>query len=483
MTRYASRPVRWILATCALLVFKVAASSPLSDAEILDVLKTRVDVEKQSVGIVVGVMDLKGQRVISHGVASRESQRRVDGDSVFEIGSITKVMTSLILLDMVAKGEVNLSDPVAQFLPPTVTVPSRNGRQIALSDLANHTSGLPRMPGNFTPKDPANPYADYTTEQLYSFLSNYQLPRDIGSKAEYSNLGVGLLGQTLARKAGTDFETLLRARITQPLAMPSTAITLTEAMRQRLALGHTSNGEVVANWDIPTLAGAGAVRSSVNDMLRYLSATMGLTPTPLTAAVERGRLALEADPKMLLGWSVTKKYGSEILSKDGGTGGYCSFIGYDRASGLGVVVLSNSNTSVIDVGHKILNRQFRLLQYVPPKELVSALDSRGYEHAVEVYETLKKSDADFHLREDVANEWGYALLANNRVPQALAVFQLNVFLYPKSANAYDSLAEAHEKSSDNASAIANYQRSLALDPTNSHAAERLKALGSTPSRQ
>ncbi len=103
---------------------------------------------------------------------------------------------------MVQRGEVALTDPVAKYLPPEVKMPERGGKQITLEDLATHTSGLPRMPTNFTPKDPANPYADYSVEQMYQFLSAYQLTRDIGSQYEYSNLGGGLLGHALARRAG-----------------------------------------------------------------------------------------------------------------------------------------------------------------------------------------------------------------------------------------------------------------------------------------
>src|SRR5205085_8424519 len=111
--------------------------------------------------------------------------------TIFEIGSATKVFTSLLLADMVQRGQVALDDPVAKYLPPTVKMPERHGRSITLVDLATHTSGLPRLPTNMTPKNQANPYADYSVEQLYQFLSNYQLTRDVGSQYEYSNLGGG----------------------------------------------------------------------------------------------------------------------------------------------------------------------------------------------------------------------------------------------------------------------------------------------------
>jgi len=172
-----------------------------SDSDIRQMLVDRIDVQRQSVGIVVGVIGPEGRRVIPYGHLEKGDPRPLDGDTVFEIGSMTKVFTSLLLADMVQHGEVALDDSVAKYLPASVKMPQRNGRQITLVDLATHTSDLPPLPTNFTPKDPANPYADYTVEQLYQFLSSYQLTRDIGSQYQYSNLGGGLLGHVLALRA------------------------------------------------------------------------------------------------------------------------------------------------------------------------------------------------------------------------------------------------------------------------------------------
>jgi D-alanyl-D-alanine-carboxypeptidase/D-alanyl-D-alanine-endopeptidase len=164
-----------------------------SDAEIHRILVDRIDVQKQGVGIVVGILEPHKRRVVAYGRLEKSDSRKLDGDTLFEIGSITKVFTALLAVDMAQRGEVKLNDPIAKFLPATAKVPER-GRQITLTDLATHTSGLPRMPENFRPKDPNNPYADYSLEALYSFLSSYELRRDIGVKYVYSNLGFGLLG-------------------------------------------------------------------------------------------------------------------------------------------------------------------------------------------------------------------------------------------------------------------------------------------------
>lgn len=209
-----------------------SAPSPVPpDSEIRQMLVQRIDKDHQSVGIVVGVIEPAGRRIIAYGSLNQDDKRPLNGDTVFEIGSVTKVFTSLILSDMVQHGEVALTDPVAKYLPPEVKIPERGGTQITLEDLATHTSGLPRMPTNFSPKDQANPYADYSVEQMYQFLSGYQLTHDIGSQYEYSNLGGGLLGHALARRAGMNYEELVKSRICRPLEMKSTAITLSPDMR------------------------------------------------------------------------------------------------------------------------------------------------------------------------------------------------------------------------------------------------------------
>ena len=329
------------------------ARTALSDAAVQAIISQRVD-EKRSTGIAVGILDPNGRtRVFAYGVSG--SSRPIDANSVFEIGSITKTFTAAILSDMVAKSEVKLDDPVAKYLPAGTHVPSRNGREITLVDLATQSSGLPRMPTNFAPKDPSNPYADYTEQQALDFVSHYELTRDPGAEYEYSNLGMGLLGIALCHREGVDYETLVRRHVLEPLVMNDTRVTFTPAMRERLALGHDEQGNVVSNWDIPALAGAGALRSTVNDMLKYLAANVDSTRTPLGAILAATHVKRHGtqNPNLNLGlaWHIlTAPNGTNITWHNGGTGGYRTFIGFDDAHHNGVVVLSNSATSVDDIG-------------------------------------------------------------------------------------------------------------------------------------
>jgi CubicO group peptidase (beta-lactamase class C family) len=278
---------------------------------------------------------------------------------------------------MVNRKEVALDDPAAKYLPESVKMPKRNGKFITLHDLSTHSSGLSRVPGNLKPKDPRNPYADYSVDDLYQFLSGCTLPREPGSdlkgpELEYSNLGAGLLGHLLANRAGTDYESLIATRITRPLNMPDTSITLSSSMKQRMATGHNPRLEPAANWDFPALAGAGALRSSANDMLTFLEAFLGYKESPLAPAMNTMldvRRSL-GKANIGLGWFIFQTDGREIANHDGGTGGFCAYAGYDPKARIGVVVLSNTFTpsGVVDIGLHLLNPEIPLRNPEPPTQ-------------------------------------------------------------------------------------------------------------------
>src|SRR5882757_8857909 len=154
------------------------ADTPIpADTEIRKILKDHLGAEDLGIGIVVGVIDAKGRRIIAYGNLAKDDKRPLNGDTIFEIGSITKIFTSLALMDMVQKGEVSVTDPASKYLP-AAAVPERNGKKITLQDLATQSSGLPE--GEPSNVDRSNPFAGYSKNQLYEFLSGYQLTRDIG---------------------------------------------------------------------------------------------------------------------------------------------------------------------------------------------------------------------------------------------------------------------------------------------------------------
>ena len=347
----------------------VAAQHFPPEPELLALIKERVDAGG-SIGMVVGVVDATGSRTIVAYGEPGPGARPLGPKSMFEIGSITKVFTSILLADMAARGEVALDDPVQRYLPTGVSMPSREGQTITLTHLATHRSALPRMPTNFSPADGSNPFADYTPELLWEFLSGHTLTRDIGSQYEYSNVGAGLLGFLLARRAGKDYEELVQERILGPLGMDMSGIDLTGPMREWLALGHNQNGDVVSNWDFPTLAGAGALRSNVEDMLTFLEANMGEPTTDLQRAMRVTHESREeAGPTMTigLGWHIRHPGDDVVVWHNGGTGGYRTFAGFDPARRVGAVILTNSAHGADDIGFHLINRSLPL---APPPEPV-----------------------------------------------------------------------------------------------------------------
>ncbi|MFG3593848.1 serine hydrolase [Bradyrhizobium sp. RDI18] len=313
--------------------------------DVAAILKERVDVGRETIGLVAAFLDGDRHSITAHGQSGSPDNRPLDGDTVFEIGSITKVFTALVFADMVLRGELAPDDPAAKYLPASVRMPDFEGAPITLMDLATYTSGLPRMPSNFAPKDWGNPYIDYTSERLYDFLSNHKLGHKPGKHYEYANLGFGLLGHILERRAGKSYEELVMSRICTPLGMEDTRITLSNSMRQRLARGHSAALTPVANWDFSVLAGAGAFRSTANDLMKFLRICMNPVEGPVAAALKMTlseRRPMMEEREVALGWFISSRFGDELIWKSGGTGGYATFIGYSTRTRRNCIVLSNA---------------------------------------------------------------------------------------------------------------------------------------------
>jgi CubicO group peptidase (beta-lactamase class C family) len=259
---------------------------------------------------------------------------------------------------MADRGDVRLDDPVAMYLPPSVRMPERDGRRISLLDLSTQTSGLPRLPDNLEPRDPSNPYADYTPEQMYEFLGRYTLTRNIGEQFEYSNLGVGLLGHALARRGGKSYEALVQERILTPLGMRHTGITFTSWMREHLAKGHDPELQPVPNWDLPTLAGAGALRSTMNDMLTFARANLdpsgGRLHRIMQQTHERRKPGGRADLAIGMNWIIRRVNDRDVVWHNGGTGGYRTWIGFDKSRKVAAIVLTNSSIGNDDLGFELV---------------------------------------------------------------------------------------------------------------------------------
>jgi CubicO group peptidase (beta-lactamase class C family) len=304
--------------------------------------------------LAIGVVDGDKSGVVTFG--KLPDGRLPDGDTVYEIGSVTKTFTATLLAEAVLSGQVQLETPAARLLPD-FKIPMRGGKDITLLDIATQHSGLPRMPTNFAPADPTNPYADYDAARLRNFLEGYALARDPGASYEYSNLAVGLLGYALAVSAKIDYGDLVAREIFKPLGMEMSGTRFTDAMRAHLAPATDQLGRPVKNWDLDVLVGAGGIRSSANDMVRYLKANMGLTQTPLLAAMklaQEPRRDVGKTERIGLIWMTREDPSGAVVWHNGMTGGYAAFIGFTTDRRRGVVVLTNINTLVDDLGLAVL---------------------------------------------------------------------------------------------------------------------------------
>ncbi|WP_271078328.1 serine hydrolase [Aurantiacibacter sp. MUD61] len=310
-----------------------------ADADIASILTERL-MHRPGTGIVVGAITPDGTRVVSQGPSPDGA---FDADTVFEIGSITKVFVALLLADMANDGLVSLDDPVSDYLPDGATIGTFEGQPITLRHLARHESGLPRLPSNLEFSDIRNPYADYGEEDLLAFLASYEPERAPGSEYAYSNLGFGLLGYALERAGGSDLEVLLRNRILDPLDMGDTGIVLTADQQSRFATGRDEYNRETLAWDLGVLTGAGALRSTPADMLKFAAAAMDPS-SPLAPAMLLTMSDLRQAPgyRSGLGWMVVPAPSGVVVMHGGGTGGFRAHVALQEESGQGVVVLTNS---------------------------------------------------------------------------------------------------------------------------------------------
>ena len=291
-------------------------------------------------GVVAGAVGPEGEAFFCAGDA-------LGPGTIFEIGSITKTLTATLLAGMVAEGEVAADDPIDRFLPRAARPGAYRGRRITLRDLATHTSGLPRLPRNLLAgallhwRDPC---AGYTEADLERALGRSSATRHTGRRYRYSNFGFAVLGHVLARAASCDYGTLVAERVCRPLGMHETWLRVPEADRQRRAGGHRW-GWPVPDWHLCALAGAGGLRSTAADLLRFLGANLAPERTPLRAALEAAQAAwhrIGPGAAIGLGWPHRTEGGRRLTWHHGATGGFLGVVAFDRAAGVGVVALTNS---------------------------------------------------------------------------------------------------------------------------------------------
>jgi D-alanyl-D-alanine-carboxypeptidase/D-alanyl-D-alanine-endopeptidase len=403
MTRFLPRAVAallvWWVTTPAPALAEVArpastVAAPASDAEVRRWLRFRIERQDLATGGVVAILRPSGRSILAYGPTDRRQARRLDGESVFEIASLTKVFTALLLADFVVRGEARLEDPLAGYVPPGVTVPQFEGRTITLLDLATHTSGLPLRPGNIAgAPDTPSKYAGYSLAQLYADLPNHTFTRAPGSQFLYSNLGVALLGQGLARKAQEPFPELLRDRVTGPLGLVDTHLGESAESVGRRAQGHDVDLKLVGTSDDGVLEPAGGLRSTPNDLLRFMELFLtGVGPAELPAAarlmMEVDRPGDDANTRMALGWRRTTIHGETYYWSNGSGDGARAFMGFNPARRVAVVAIADaaSGAGLDDIARKVLDPQQDVDLKVTPRRREVAVPATAIERVRGTYE-------------------------------------------------------------------------------------------------
>ncbi len=356
---------------------------PILDRELAPVLEHGLlSPASRGGGLVIGVMDHGRRRIFAYGTAKP--------DSIFEIGSITKTFTGLILAQMVVQKKVTLDEPIRALLPAGF-VAKPGGAEITLVDLATQHSGLPRMPDNFKPKDPANPYVDYHAPQLHEFLTEHGVAKPDDAAFLYSNLGFGLLGYGLSTRAGVRYGQLVSTEVTGPLHMSDTGVMLSPAQLTRLIQGNDNSFDPAGPWDFDVFAGAGAIKSTAADMLTYLdgnlhpdkyasgsAADSPAASLPAAVALDhqvRAKITAHGDDKIAFAWFFNPKTGS--YSHGGGTGGYSSMVMFNPGQDRAIVTLYNrdeTDPAAPRFAERVAENIFELMSGKPsvPLDFISA---------------------------------------------------------------------------------------------------------------
>ncbi|MBL4660071.1 MAG: serine hydrolase [Alcanivoracaceae bacterium] len=329
--------------------------------------------EKLGVGISIVIYENSNAYFYNYGMAKKEVNELVTSEHILEIGSITKTFTTAVLADLVSQGIVSLNDPVVNYLPKEVKMPQGNGQLISLLDLATHRSGLPRTPTNIPPKHIGNPYAHYSVKDMYDFLSGYELTRDIGAEFEYSNIGMGLLGHVLHLKTGKTYEELVYDSVFKPLKMTSSFVKVPSSHEVMFTNGYNSDLSYIAHWQMPTLAGAGAIKSNTIDMLAYLKANL-TDDSPISAVLKSTHKIYDDGPesgtKIGLGWNIITRGDNPYYWHNGQIGGFHSFIGFDKVATKGIVILANSRNDIDQIGHNYLNDTLKQMAVVKARVVI-----------------------------------------------------------------------------------------------------------------
>lgn len=371
----------------AALALPVAAQP--ATARLDELIAARVQGDRSNVCVQAARIDLNATPSVT--TASGCASPRPDApatDARFEIGSISKGFVGLLAAEMVARGELKLDEPLSALLPAGVQAPQFDGKPITVADLLTHTAGLPPLPPRLGPGvDPANPYARLRDDVLYDGLAAVKLAAAPGTRYAYSNWAFLMLSDLLARRAGKPYDVLLTERVLAPLGMKDTLV----ARNDRLVRGRMANGVATPNWDVPVAyAGAGGLRSTLDDLVKLARAMLGevpeSVPASLRSALTRAPTRLRDGPPgvaVAMAWHLRQRpAGSPFVFHNGMTGGFSSMLLLDPATRRAAITLADAAGGFDDLALYLLDPKVPL---AAPRRAVS-LDLPAAQAAAGRYE-------------------------------------------------------------------------------------------------
>jgi CubicO group peptidase (beta-lactamase class C family) len=317
--------------------------------------------------VVAVAINRSDQVLACYGHAAVDVQRPMEGQTRFEIGSLTKTFTGLLLAQMAQAGEVGYDDPIIAYLPAHAVSGKLAAGQITLVKLATHTGGLPRLPPNLDwQTSPSDPYASYCLADLYHATACLEPGNSSEATVSYSTFGIGLLGQLLANAANHPYPRLLADRICRPLGLTATTAQRLSDETSRCATGY-DRGRPVSPWHFDALVAAGGLRSTGADLLAYLQAHLHPQSTRLAGALLATQKPRRPTGKnmMCLVWNHRVIQERTLLWHTGGTGGFTTFVGFCPETSVGIAVLANTKHTTDQTVLRVGRRLFKHLVFPP----------------------------------------------------------------------------------------------------------------------
>lgn len=399
------------LVVLTLLATVCGKASAMEQVQLQRIVDQRLAGDRTGACMAVAVIE-KGKVAKVYRCADPKEADRIGPDVAFEIGSVSKTMTAALLADLILQDKASLDDPLADYLPAGTKMPVFEGKPILLRHVVTHTSGLPALPSRLGAANMNDPYASLTEQTLLDSLGDVKLTRAPGAQFEYSNFASMVLSYAIARRVGTDFESLLRQKLFAPLGMDKTYIGR-RPEGVRAAVGHAPNRKPVPAWNLATnLAGVGGVRATLDDMVRYVQGGLGQVESPILPALKLSQQRVSEQPPMAMNWMLAPVAGRTVHVHEGGTGGFSSYVAVDVERQRGVVILSdttwNSLGSLGSLGNHLVDASLPLgkprRQVDAPAELLGALAGE-YQLQGTMKMTLRQRDGKLFVQAQGQGEY------------------------------------------------------------------------------